>query len=91
MAVNISLPPKLEEKIAARVASGEYADPSDVVREALRLFEKYEQIEATHRRLREAVMKGVEELHRGESEPFSEDTVKDIERRGMARLRAHSE
>ena len=54
MAVNISLPPKLEEKIAARVASGEYADPSDVVREALRLFEKYEQIEATHRRLREA-------------------------------------
>ena len=54
MAVSISLPPKLEEKIAARVASGEYADPSDVVREALRLFEKYEQIEATHRRLREA-------------------------------------
>jgi hypothetical protein len=36
-------------------------------------------------------MKGVEELRRGESEPFDEDTVKDIERRGMARLRARSE
>ncbi len=38
MSVSISLPLKLEEKIAARVASGEYADISDVVREALRVL-----------------------------------------------------
>lgn len=91
MSVSISLPPKLEEKIAARVASGEYADTSDVVREALRLFEKYQEIEATHRHLRGAVLKGVDELRRGESEPFDDETVKDIERRGMARLGKHTE
>ena len=42
MALNISLPPKLEAQVRKRVDSGLYGSVSEVVREALRLFETYE-------------------------------------------------
>ena len=43
MALNISLPPELEAQVRKRVDSGLYGSASEVVREALRLFETYEQ------------------------------------------------
>ena len=39
---NISLPPELEEYVEAKVASGEYAHASEVVREGLRLMMRQE-------------------------------------------------
>lgn len=41
--MKISLPPKLAGLVRARLASGAYADESDVVREALRALQREEQ------------------------------------------------
>ena len=40
--MNVSLTPQLEEQIRQRIRSGRYSTASEVVREALRLFEKQE-------------------------------------------------
>ena len=47
MALNISLPPELEAQVRKRVDSGLYGSASEVVREALRLFETYEQLRSS--------------------------------------------
>jgi antitoxin ParD1/3/4 len=39
---NVSLPEKLDQFITAKVASGEYANASEVMRTALRLLEREE-------------------------------------------------
>lgn len=42
MSINISLPPELERRVRQRVESGLYGSASEVVREALRLLDRYE-------------------------------------------------
>ncbi len=44
MTLSISLTPQLENMIHAKIASGMYSSASEVVREALRLFEEYNQL-----------------------------------------------
>lgn len=44
MTLSISLPPQLEKAVRARIASGMYASASEVIREALRLLEEYDQL-----------------------------------------------
>ncbi len=44
MSLNVSLPSELEARVRQRVASGMYGSASEVIREALRLFESYEQV-----------------------------------------------
>jgi antitoxin ParD1/3/4 len=44
--MNISLTPELETFVEARVTSGRYNSPSEVVREALRLLEEHENTRA---------------------------------------------
>lgn len=46
MNMNISLTDELAKFINAQVASGRYASSSEVVREALRLMERFDQAEA---------------------------------------------
>lgn len=46
MSINVSLPPELEARVRQRVASGMYGSASEVIREALRLFEA-EQVKAS--------------------------------------------
>ncbi len=41
MSLNVSLPPELESRVRAHVASGMFGSASEVIREALRLFEAY--------------------------------------------------
>ena len=41
--MNVSLTPELEEFVNAKVNSGRYSSPSDVVKDALRLLEEREQ------------------------------------------------
>jgi len=43
MSLNISLPIELENRVRSHVASGMYGSVSEVIREALRLFESYHQ------------------------------------------------
>jgi antitoxin ParD1/3/4 len=45
MALNVSLPKKLEARVREHVASGRYGSASEVVREALRLFEIYQSVQ----------------------------------------------
>ncbi len=42
MSLNVSLPVELENRVRAHVASGMYGSASEVIREALRLFEAYQ-------------------------------------------------
>ena len=44
--MNVNLTPKLEEMIKQKIASGLYTSASEVVREALRLMEERDRIQA---------------------------------------------
>ena len=80
---NISLPSELEAYIDAKVASGEYAHASEVVRDALRsmMHEEAEKLEW----LRNAIAEGVKSA---DEEPLvsGKDAVDEIERRGRSIL-----
>jgi antitoxin ParD1/3/4 len=45
MALNVSLPMELEARVRQHVASGLYGSASEVIREALRLFEAYQSVQ----------------------------------------------
>ncbi|NBY68321.1 MAG: type II toxin-antitoxin system ParD family antitoxin, partial [Betaproteobacteria bacterium] len=45
MTLNVSLPAELESRVRAHVASGLYGSASEVIREALRLFEAHQSIQ----------------------------------------------
>ncbi|QRM34093.1 type II toxin-antitoxin system ParD family antitoxin [Microvirga sp. VF16] len=51
--MNVSITPKLEQFVAARVASGQYQSASEVVRAALRLLIREEKIQNSPRRASE--------------------------------------
>jgi antitoxin ParD1/3/4 len=67
MNMNVSLTDELGEFVNAKVSSGRYASASEVVREALRLMERHEQIEAAKLQwLREAYQAGLASGDAGE-------------------------
>ena len=45
MTLNVSLPAELESRVRAHVASGLYGSASEVIREALRLFEAHQAVQ----------------------------------------------
>jgi antitoxin ParD1/3/4 len=65
--MNVSLTPELETLVNEKVKSGNYNSASEVVREALRLLKEQDELKQIRRdELRREVMKGVEEIRRGE-------------------------
>jgi antitoxin ParD1/3/4 len=67
MNMNVSLTDELGEFVNAKVSSGRYTSASEVVREALRLMERHEQIEAAKIQwLREAYQAGLASGDAGE-------------------------
>jgi len=61
MNISISLTPQLMDLIKAKVDSGRYTSTSEVVREALRLLERSDQLEADRAEgLRRAWQEGVD-------------------------------
>jgi antitoxin ParD1/3/4 len=71
--MNISLTPELESQIARRVEAGDYASPSDVVRDALgRLFAEDVPRAALVAKLNAEINAGLAELDRGEGIPGHE-------------------
>jgi len=79
--MQVQLPPELEEFIRRRIASGEYDSALDVVRQALRLLETYDEL--NHRRLEDLNRKideGIAELDRGEGIPGDESYRRSKER-----------
>lgn len=87
MTVNVSLTPQQEARVRERVASGEYASVSEVIRAALRLLDQQEKLrEIQLKELREEVMLGVRQAESGEIENLDEAAVEDIKKRGRKRL-----
>jgi len=68
--MNVSLTPELEEMIAQKVQSGRYTSASEVIREALRLWEDHEELRQKRlAALQEKIDRGLEQLSRGEGIP----------------------
>lgn len=66
MSMNVSLPPELEARVRQRVESGMYGSASEVIREALRLFDAYEQVKtAKLDSLRQDIAKGLSDAQNG--------------------------
>ena len=67
--MQVSLTPKLEEFIAAKIASGRYGYANEVIREALRFMETHEEWlrEIKLEKLRREIQLGLGQLDRGES------------------------
>ena len=84
MALNISLPPELEAQVRKRVDSGLYGSASAVVREALRLFETYEQLRSSKlTQLRVDIEERLADIRAGKVADYD---AKSIKQRGRARL-----
>lgn len=65
---NINLTPHLDEFVERRVASGEYGNASEVVRDGLRLLEGERKLhDAKLKALRKATRDGFDALERGDS------------------------
>lgn len=83
MQLNVNLTPQLEEMVRTKVASGLYNSASEVVREALRLMEREDQVRAaTLSQLRRDIQEGLD------SGPAGELDVEDVKRRGRELLAA---
>ena len=66
MTLNISLPAELENRVRDHVASGMYGSASEVIREALRLFEAYQTIQvASLTSLKSDIAQGMADVHAG--------------------------
>lgn len=61
MGSNVSLTPQLDEYVRAKVASGLYASASEVVREALRLLQEQDRLQAVKLdELRKEIRRGLD-------------------------------
>lgn len=83
--MHVSLTPALEKMIQDKVDSGLYSCASEVIREALRLLNKYEtQALKSDEEIRREVQVGLDELERGDfvdGRTFMKNLVKDLESR----------
>ncbi len=81
--MNISLTPQLEELVKKKVESGRYGSASEVMREALRLLEERDRLQALRfEELKAEIRKG---LDSGEPTPLN---IQEIKARGRKRLAA---
>jgi antitoxin ParD1/3/4 len=87
--VNVHLTPELETLVHKKVKTGRYNSASEVVREALRLFEERDRFRNLQlRELRRKIDEGWASLERGEGvegEKFFRDLAR--EERGLTRKR----
>lgn len=82
--MNVSLSPKLEELVKDKVSSGMYNSVSEVVREALRLLEERDQLQAIKLdALRQNIHESLESLDAGEGKPLDIEAIK---QKGRQRL-----
>ncbi|MDP2416605.1 MAG: type II toxin-antitoxin system ParD family antitoxin [Hydrogenophaga sp.] len=88
MTINISLPAEMEARVREHVASGLYGSASEVVREALRLFDAYQSVRmSTLVALKADLDKGVADLRAGRVVPMDMATLK---AEGRARRSKHA-
>ncbi len=64
--MNVSLTPELEQLVHLKVQTGRYTSASEVVREALRLMEERDQLQALHKdEIRKKIAAGMASLREG--------------------------
>jgi antitoxin ParD1/3/4 len=84
MSLNVSLPPELESRVRAHVASGLYGSASEVIREALRLFESYQSMrDANLSALRVDIESGLADIKAGRVKTLD---MNELKQRGRAAL-----
>ncbi|WP_166144661.1 type II toxin-antitoxin system ParD family antitoxin [Methylosinus sp. RM1] len=67
--MNVSLTPELEQLVHQKVQTGRYTSASEVVREALRLMEERDRLEAWRKdEIRAQIAAGLESLRAGKGE-----------------------
>lgn len=90
--MNVNLTPELEKLVQNKVKSGRYNSASEVVREALRLFEERDQVRKFQiQELRKRIHKGLASLERGEGvdgEEFFKALAREEKERERKRKRA---
>jgi antitoxin ParD1/3/4 len=90
--MNVSLTPELEQFIDSKVKSGRYNTASEVVRESLRLLEREDELRRLkYDELKREVLKGAEQIERGEYIELASDEdwdgfVSRIKARGRERV-----
>ena len=84
MSLNVSLPPELENRVRQHVESGLYSSASEVIREALRLYEAYQATQAANLAALQAdIAQGVADINTGR---VREVSISGIKERGRAIL-----
>ncbi|TQV65748.1 type II toxin-antitoxin system ParD family antitoxin [Exilibacterium tricleocarpae] len=75
--MNVSLTSELENYVKAKVATGMYNSVSEVMREALRLMEERDAMQAVRlEALRQDINKGLDSLEREGSKPLDMEAIK---------------
>ncbi len=75
--MNVSLTPQLEFYVKQKVVGDMYNSVSEVVREALRLLEERDALQAMKLEvLRQDINQGLASLDNGEGKPFDIDAIK---------------
>ena len=86
MSLNVSLPLELENRVREHVASGLYGSASEVIREALRLFEAYQTVQKdTLSALKIDVAQGIADVKAGRVASINLDAIK---KQARAEMRA---
>lgn len=86
MSLNVSLPAELENRVREHVASGLYGSASEVIREALRLFEAYQTIQkASLTALQTDIAQGLADVQSGRVSAVDMNAIK---AKGRAALQA---
>lgn len=85
MSLNVSLPIELENRVREHVASGLYGSASEVIREALRVFEAYQSMQAkTLAALKSDIAEGMKDLRAGNYGPLD---LEEFKKRNRAELK----
>jgi antitoxin ParD1/3/4 len=84
--MQVSLNPKMREFVEAKVKSGQFDSPDDVVNGALAVL-KAQEVESAEdiEELRRLVAVGIEQLERGDSAPWDPEDLKRRVREAAAR------
>ena len=78
MALNVSLPMELEARVREHVASGLYGSASEVIREALRLFEAYQSVQQSSlAALKADIDQGMADVKAGKVTKMDKAAIKD--------------
>ncbi len=86
MSLNVSLPVELENRVREHVASGLYGSASEVIREALRLFESYQAVKTSGlAALKADIAQGLADVHAGRVGAVDMASIKAM---GRAQLQA---